>query len=243
MNILTIAKMLKHNWKPLTVGLVILCFSLLSNGILTGCKPIDQAIEDDSSHIELNHEEIEAENFGIFTVSEDGMSATINGIIGDTALEDFQAMLAEFPEIDTLNFVQVDGSDISVLDNDSTDVALELGREIYRRGIKTHLVENGEISSGGTDVFAAGVETSIGSNTFIGVHAWEEGDEDNENLTAWEIRFDEDNIEHQKYLQYFEDIGFSSQKSSAFYFFTIRSAKAEDMYQMSDEEINKFLLR
>ncbi|MBS9767918.1 MAG: hypothetical protein KGV44_10325 [Flavobacteriaceae bacterium] len=65
----------------------------------------------------------------------------------------------------------------------------------------------------------------------------------NPDATAWDIKDDENHIEHQKYLRYFQDIGFSAQKAKDFYFFTIRSAKADDVYYMTTEEINMYLIR
>ncbi len=181
------------------------------------------------------------ETFGIFTVSNDGLSAEVEGTIVDTSLQDFNKMTARYPKLKTLNLIDVPGSDVSgdVL----TDMALDLGRVIYQKNINTHLVDEGFVASGGTDLLASGKHVSVGSNPSIGVHAWDGGLEGNPNGSAWDVKNDENHIEHQKYLRYFEDIGFSKQKAMDFYFFTIRAAKPSDIHTMTTTEINQYLIR
>ncbi len=68
--------------------------------------------------------------FGIFTVNNDGLSAEVEGTIIDVTLQDFNDMTAQYPNLKTLNLVDVPGSDVS--GNLQTDAALELGREVGR---------------------------------------------------------------------------------------------------------------
>ncbi len=179
--------------------------------------------------------------YGIFTVSDDGVTATVKGGIVDATLQDFRKMLKAYPNLKTLNMVDVPGSSVS--GDKNTDSALELGRLVYKNNINTHLVDNGFVASGGTDLLASGKKVSVGKNPKIGVHSWSGGLDGNPDGTAWDIKDDENHIEHQKYLRYFQDIGFSAQKAKDFYFFTIRSAKAEDVHYMTREEINNYLIR
>ncbi len=179
--------------------------------------------------------------FGIFTVSKDGLSAQVEGTITDETLEDFNDMIAQYPNLKTLNLLDVPGSDVSA--DLQTDTALEQGREVYNKNINTHLVDGGFVASGGTDLLASGKNVTVGLNPTIGVHAWDGGFEENPNGSAWDIKNDENHIEHQKYLHYFEDIGFSRQKAKDFYFFTIRATQANDIHHMTIEEINQYLIR
>lgn len=179
--------------------------------------------------------------YGIFTVSDNGLSATVKGGIVDATLTDFTNMIAKFPNIKTLNLVDVPGSNVS--GDKQTDKALELGREVYKKNINTHLVDNGFVASGGTDLLACGKKVSVGTNPKIGVHSWSGGLDGNPNGSAWDIKDDENHIEHKKYLRYFEDVGFTTQKAKEFYFFTIRSAKPEEVHYMTTVEINKYLIR
>ncbi len=84
---------------------------------------------------------------------------------------------------------------------------------------------------------------TVGANPAIGVHSWGGGFEGNPNASAWDIKDDEDHIEHQKYLRYYEDIGFSPRKAKDFYFFTIRASKPSDVHNMTTEEINQYIIR
>ncbi len=204
--------------------IVLLAFSFAS------CDKDDDTIKD-----------VKNKTYGIFTVSDDGLTATVKGGIVDATLQDFRKMLKEYPNLKTLNMVDVPGSSVS--GDKNTDSALDLGREVYKNNINTHLVDDGFVASGGTDLLASGKKVSVGKNPEIGVHSWGGGFDGNPDGTAWDIKDDENHIEHQKYLRYFEDIGFSKQKAKDFYFFTIRSAKAEDVHYMTREEINKYLIR
>ncbi|PIE48069.1 MAG: hypothetical protein CSA42_00730 [Gammaproteobacteria bacterium] len=168
-----------------------------------------------------NTETAISKTFGIFTVSDNGLTAKVEGTIVDTSLQDFHKMMVQYPNLQTLDLVDVPGSDVS--GDLKSDMALDLGREVYQKNINTHLVDNGFVASGGTDLLASGKSVTVGNNPEIGVHAWGGGFEDNPNASAWDIKDDESHIEHQKYLRYYEDIGFSKQKAKDFYFFTIRS--------------------
>ncbi len=182
-----------------------------------------------------------SKTFGIFTISNDGLSAEVEGTIVDATLQDFNKMIAQYPKLKTLNVVDVPGSDVS--GDVQTDTALDLGREIYEKNINTHLVDDGFVASGGADLLASGKHVSVGANPSIGIHAWDGGFEGNPNGSAWDIKNDENHIEHKKYLHYYQDIGFSKQKAKDFYFFTIRAAKPSEIHTMTITEINQYLIR
>ena len=103
------------------------------------------------------------------------------------------------------------------------------------------MLDNGTIASGGTDLFALGRQTFIGHTPFIGVHSWDVGWDGNDQGTARDIRFDENHQEHQKYIQYFQDIGFTPEKAKTFYFFTIPASRADNIHKMTKQEINTYL--
>ncbi len=203
---------------------LLLAFSFVS------CDKDDDTVKD-----------VKNKTYGIFTVSDDGVTATVKGGIVDGTLQDFKKMLKAYPNLKMLNMVDVPGSDVS--GDKNTDSALDLGREVYKNNINTHLVDDGFVASGGTDLLASGKKVSVGKNPQIGVHSWGGGFDGNPNGTAWDIKDDENHIEHQKYLRYFQEIGFSKQKAKDFYFFTIRSAKASSVHYMTAEEIKKYLVR
>ncbi len=90
-----------------------------------------------------NNTESTRKKFGIFTVGSDGSSASVEGVIVDSTLDDFNKMIEQYPDLKTLNLVDVPDSDVS--GDLKTDSALELGRKIYKLGISTHLVDDGVI--------------------------------------------------------------------------------------------------
>ena len=112
------------------------------------------------------------------------------------------------------------------------DVAnLKAARMVRQKGLNVHLASTGLIASGGTDFFLAGVKRTIGESTYIGVHSW--GTEPDEPKA---VNFPKDHEEHDKYLDYYQDMGIDE----AFYWFTLKSADAEGMHKMTDAEIRKY---
>ena len=169
------------------------------------------------------------DKFGIFRVEEGGTSALIDGgSIKSRTLKDFEKMLETYPNINTINFQYCPGSK-----DDATNVLV--GKAIYNKHIDTHLLDGGDIASGAVDLFLAGRTRTIGQAPKIGVHAWGGNGLDAASLA-------EDDPEHELYIDYFKAIGFSDQAAKDFYFFTIRAAPAEDIYWMTEEEIERFQL-
>ncbi len=206
------------------IGIVMVLFIVLS---LTSCGNNDS----DST----------SKKFGIFTVNSDGTSANVEGVIVDKTLDDFDNMILQYPDIKTLNLVDVPGADVS--GDLQTDTSLELGRRVYQLNINTHLVDDGFVASGGTDLLVSGKSVTVGSNPTIGVHSWGGGFEGNPSGSAWDIKDDENHVEHQKYVRFYEDVGFAAQDAKDFYFFTIRAAEPDDIHNMTPYEINKYIIK
>ncbi len=76
--------------------IVVLAFSFVS------CDKDDDTVKD-----------VKNKNYGIFTVSDDGLAATVKGGIVDATLQDFRKMLKAYPNLKTLNMVDVPGSNVS----------------------------------------------------------------------------------------------------------------------------------
>ncbi|MDN5203150.1 hypothetical protein QQ008_17300 [Fulvivirgaceae bacterium BMA10] len=164
--------------------------------------------------------------FGIFTVQEDGATVLSNGEINTRTLNDFNKMIAAYPKISLINIKEMPGS----LD-DETNV--QIGRKIYNQGINTHLLDNGLIASGGVDFFLAGKKRSLGKNIMIGVHSWSDGKQE-------ATDFPDNSPEHDLFIQYYKDIGFSDQLARDFYFFTIKAASADGIHYMTAAEIDLY---
>ncbi len=95
-------------------------------------------------------------------------------------------------------------------------------RLVRRLLLQKDNLDNGEIASGGVDLFLASVKRTIGKNVKIGVHSW---DEDGSQATD----YPRESKEHQKYKE-----------AEDFYYFTINSATAEGIHYMTEEEMNKY---
>lgn len=165
--------------------------------------------------------------FGIFKVT-NATTVEMNGEIGDNTLTDFNRLIENYPNINLINMNQVPGSS-----ND--EVNLQVSKRVFDLNIATHLLDNGEIASGGVDFFIAGVKRTKGTNTKIGVHSWSDGSND---ATAFPVA----HANHLPYINYYVSVGFTQQQAENFYYFTINAAPASDIYWMTDAEITQYEL-
>ena len=146
----------------------------------------------------------------------------VRGVVDSESYDQVYDVLNDRLSVGTLVFTLVPGSA-------DDDVNLSLGRMIRERGLNTYLPAAGEIASGGTDLFLAGVRRIIERGARVGVHSWAGGQ-----FTATDLP--RDHPEHEKYLNYYRDLGISED----FYWFTIQSAPADGMHWMSEEELGRF---
>jgi len=167
--------------------------------------------------------------FDIFTVQANRTTVIMNGEIKSRTLQDFKNMLAGHPNIDLLQFKNAPGS------NDD-EINFQVGVLLRQKGINTHLLDNADVASGGVDLFLAGTARTRGENTRLGVHSW--SDDDDNQATDFPM----DSEEHRANIKYFEDLGYTIQWSSDFYFFTINAAPADDIHWMTEEEITQYQL-
>ncbi len=155
-----------------------------------------------------------------FTV--EGPDALMRGVIGPSTPGCVLALLLEHPEVERIVMVEVPGS----MDDDSN---LRAARMVRRAGLDTHVPADGEVASGGTDFFQAGVRRTKDEGARFGVHSWSGLDEEGADLPR-------DDPEHRKYLAYCRDMGIPED----FYWFTLEAAPAEDVHWMTEEELERF---
>ncbi len=203
--------------KAMTIHRIKLLMLVLSIGLLT----VSCSSDDDNQNFSNTF------TFDIFTVQPDRETVTMNGEIKSRTLRDFRNMLSGHPNIKLINMGDVPGSS-----NDEINV--QVGRLLNEKQINTHILDNGMIASGGVDFFLAGIQRTRGNNTMIGVHSWSDGQ------GAEATDFPEDSSEHQRYIQYYQSLGFTEQWSRDFYFFTINAAPAADIHYMTEEEISQY---
>ena len=161
--------------------------------------------------------------FGIFKVQSGDIVALMNGTIGSNTLTNFDQMMAAFPNIKTIQMKEVPGSS-------DDDTNLKVALKVYQKGIKTHLLDNGMIASGGTDFFLAGVQRTLGNNVKIGVHSWSDGTND---ATSFPVG----HANHQPYIDYYVNVGFELSLAKNFYYYTINAAPASGIHWMTPTEI------
>ena len=166
--------------------------------------------------------------FGIFKVLNDDRTIEMDGVIGSASLTNFNSLTAAYPNINKINIKNCDGSS-------DDEVNLLLSAKVHQKGINIHILDNGEIASGGVDFFIAGIQRTQGSNTKIGVHSWA-GD----NVTATD--FPVGHANHLPYINYYVSVGFTQQQSEDFYYFTINAAPASSIHWMTTGEIAQYNL-
>ncbi len=149
------------------------------------------------------------------------MTGCINGTTPAKVLE----LIFEHPNVKTIEMIHVPGS--------IDDVAnLRASQYIHKFGINTRLNPNSIIASGGTDFFLAGKERRVALGAKIGVHSWGGGAKAATSLSK-------KHKAHKKYLNYYKTVGIAEE----FYWYTLKSATANDIHYMSAEEIERYKIK
>ena len=171
-------------------------------------------------------EDVTPTSFGIFTVLDDSTTIEMDGVIKTRSLEDFNELIALYPNTNQINIKNCDGSS-----ND--DINLQLSKKVHERNMDLHIMDDGSIASGGTDFFLAGKARTKGDNTMIGVHSWS-------GLFMTATDFPEGHENHLPYIDYYVSVGFSQQQAEDFYYFTINAAPADSIHWMTDQELEQY---
>ncbi len=149
-------------------------------------------------------------------------SLFMDGVIYSGTLKDIQKVLNKNPQITTLVMGEVPGS----VDD---EINLLASKEIRKNLINTYIPENGWVASGGTDMFLAGENRNIHPSAKLGVHSWGGGE-----MEA--LEYPKDDVEHQKYLDYYKEMDIPS----AFYWYTLEAAPANEIHWMTADEIDRY---
>ena len=149
-------------------------------------------------------------------------SATMVGSTNRHSPRDFDAMLRDFPGIETLEMVEAPGT--------SNDIAnLAVGRKIRAHGIATHVPRGGSVRSGAVELFLAGTHRTIADGATFAVHAWL----DNHGREATD--FAPGHPAHRLYLDYYREMGLSAEQAERFYAMTNSVPHAEALWLSSDD--------
>ncbi|WP_420586252.1 alpha/beta hydrolase [Ruegeria sp.] len=152
----------------------------------------------------------------------EGDQIVASGTIDHTTLSAFERVIKENPGIRTLVLQNIEGS----VDDDSNVI---FSRVVRVEGFDTVVPSNGLVASGGTDLFLAGNTRVLEPGACVGVHSWGGG-----GYVAADLP--EDHPEHDRYLDYFEDIDVDTD----FYWFTLNAAPEDGMHWMTAAEANRF---
>jgi hypothetical protein len=141
--------------------------------------------------------------YGPFLVLNERSAALID-TTDSGSLDQFERMIAAFPYLDQLNFINAPGT-VDDLTN------LKLGRRIRGTGLSTHVPANGSARSGAVDLFLAGVRRTMAKGARFAVHSWRD------NLGQGPADFPEYHPVNVMYLEYYMDMGMSHKRAREFY--------------------------
>ncbi len=152
----------------------------------------------------------------------EGEMLFMTGEINSKTLQQFEAVIAEHPQITTLVECNVPGS----LDDDTM---IPLTYRVRELGLNTYLTSKSVVASGGSDLFLGGVSRQAEAGAQIGVHSWSDGVRD-------AVDYPRDSPEHAANLGLIEDL----LGDGAFYWFTIEAAPAAEIHWMTGDEMEEF---
>jgi len=143
----------------------------------------------------------------------------MSGTITTRTFKDVERLLEENPGLKTIEMIKVPGSA-----NDESN--LKASRLIRNAGIDIHVPKGGYIASGGVDFFCAGITRTAHEDSYFGVHSWADDKVESAHTLPKE------HPDHQIFLDYYREMDIPDD----FYWFTLRSAIASEMYNMSPNE-------
>lgn len=164
--------------------------------------------------------------YGPFRVLDDRRAALV-GVTDSWSPAEFDRMLADYPGIATLEFIECPGTH-----DDRAN--LRLGRMIRAHGISAVVPEGGSVRSGAVELFLAGSTRQIADGAEFAVHAWL----DDRGLSAWD--YAPDSAEHTKYLAYYREMGMDGEEAARFYSMT-NSVPFESAMWMTGEEMRSWI--
>lgn len=156
----------------------------------------------------------------------EGENLYMNGYICSKTPKQLEKIIANNPEIKTIIMQEVTGS----LDDEAN---FPMAEWVRANGLNTHLTEDSDVESGGTDFFLSGNVRTMEDGAKIGVHSWAEAG------TSKEAKdLPKDHPDHELNRKYIEDM----LGDDEFYWYTIYAAPADGMHFMTTEEILKYNL-
>ncbi|MBC2661940.1 alpha/beta hydrolase [Novosphingobium flavum] len=159
--------------------------------------------------------------FGPFRVL-DGQRAALVDATDERSPAAFQAMLARFPGIRTLELIECPGTE-------EDRANLRLGRMIRARGLETYVPPGGSVRSGGVELYLAGVRRRADPGAEFAVHAWADdaGREPQD--------FPRNAPQNRAYILYYREMGMTPQQARAFYDMTNSVPNASALWLTAEQ--------
>jgi len=217
---------------PLIASSLAACLSLFAAPAAAQMRTVvvEEWIEyPDARYVSPQHEAAERSAiaaFGPFRVIDARTAALVDITDADSPAQ-FAALLAAFPQIAVLDFVEAPGT--------HDDIAnLALGRMIRARGLATSAPAGGSVRSGAVELFLAGAVRRIDAESEFAVHGWL----DDRGLGAED--YPATAPEHRRYLDYYAEMGMRAEAARAFYAMT-NSVPFEDARWLTGREMRGWI--
>lgn len=182
-----------------------------------------------SRYVSPQHEAVERNAiaaFGPFRVI-DSRTAALVDVTDSRAPVQFAALLAAFPQVGVLEFVEAPGT--------HDDIAnLAVGRMIRAHGISTSAPAGGSVRSGAVELFLAGTARIIDAESEFAVHGWL--DDRGRGAEDYPVGAPE----HRRYLDYYAEMGMAAEAARDFYAMT-NSVPFEDALWLTGSEMRGWI--
>ncbi len=161
--------------------------------------------------------------------------AVLHGYIDGSTPSVVQAFITNYPNVTTLVFMQMPGSDD---DNANLIVSQALRNQGYKHYLPSvnAYSQDAFIASGAVDMFVGGLTRVVDTGAEVGVHSWSDGVND---ATDYPVG----HAYHLPYINYYVNMGFTQQEAEDFYYFTINAAPASGIHFMTESELNQYKIR
>lgn len=107
-------------------------------------------------------------NLGTTKIVIEGEQATLSGGIGVSTYQQIRNLIHQHPNVKTLNLGDVEG-------RVNDELTRHMGRLLRQAQISTHIASNRRVTSGGADLFFAGVNRTIAEGGLLGTKSWSDG--------------------------------------------------------------------
>ncbi len=151
-----------------------------------------------------------------------GTTAVVTGTLDISTPSRMMELILKHPEVDTLILLDCPGS----IDDES---ALHACRMIRLHGFTTIVPANGEVASGGVDLFLSGKHRLVEPGARFGVHSWG-------GIGESGVDVPRDDESHELYEDYYRDMGIHPD----FYWFTLEAADPDDIHWMTRKELEQY---